>query len=1023
MLRHKYRRLGAELRDPPKWPSLPVCLKDGATRWRGHQQSVNPAITKGNKNRWGSIRHLLPLGHYGLAWISHSPGFVPEHQPQLESKDAMGEAVGTSATEATEPGGYALPSFHVSPYLTLQTLEDVPRTLQLIEAAQEAAALRISQSFTGQLRPSELRAAVKDLRRLQGKRGQILRSAVRLQRLRSCAGLTKASRQIGGNTFAEITGRCGLTPTVASSLRATADRIATGAGLIPTRQLLLLCDGLAQLGCCSPSLAAAALQRILVQASQLDACNVALGVQVAAVLLKHPASYMHFDGTKSASDQPHEGIAPHGVHGQLEAAETTPIGRRRRSASPRPAAAVLPEGVRRRFAAACTEEPQDRELEVPAVRDDGAVERLGLLVATRLLSALGGNEALRKRLPIRICVRTAEACAQLAKQRSNKQEPLAHSPAAFSGAVTLPYYAATSLSLLQSCGMTGELEDFGTGQGRGGMPAPGMLPRDAPLATARHSAIDDRRPSYASPAGALQIPPSSAVAITDSGAAGKVAAAALRRRIQQSLAPSVVALLLSEAAARQHRGGAEPYGDDQDPQGWSGELLGVAMKAAATGVQVQSTRKKLLLQLLRHLQRHSSNLPQPTEQFQQGMARDDRFITSQTFPVGTTPVLASVCHSLASAGLSIRKPGLTFLIDAIRASLPAHILTETATSWGPAIRSERSPGGRSSGCDGDPADAVGAFAPSRLADCISMDIQHAASSLPADASNASEIAAFYGEWCVILWAGAKLLKAAAGSLPPDDPVILATQRLLVKQLLAELIARLPVAEPPDVAQIAEALRLLLLIDMKMETSPYVIAPGCFDPRRPLILRQRLLPAHELLSTLQALARHFMQHTDRFGALEIIGFLRLFAQLDLLHYLDLEWVSGSDAQDGAIEARKQCARQQHALSLPRESEATPAVSGAGVLRHALARICRLNNEQRLKMGRAESPHQHQQGLWDAPLHRAMPSLDVYAQSLLRSLALKYPEELQRLPQAVRRGLLKQAGSFQIPTHELRKLNCI
>lgn len=260
-------------------------------------------------------------------------------------------------------------------------------------------------------------------------------------------------------------------------------------------------------------------------------------------------------------------------------------------------------------------------------------------------------------------------------------------------------------------------------------------------------------------------------------------------------------------------------------------------------------------------------------------------------------------------------------------------------------------------------------------------------------------AGFYGEWCVIFWAGAKILKTS--NLPPCDAFIGASKRLLIDQLLAPLTANLPFAGPPDLGQMAEALRLLLLVDLKADAFEQKSASFPLDSWKPPLLRQSLLPASELVAVLQVIAKYLMLHSERLEAMELLCALRLFVQLDLLYCLDIETEAQKDNLAGVPGVHCVVASEEGGLALP-------LVSVISFLRSALTRVLKAIKKCKFNSHSASNSRLHVPKLAGA-CHRETEatSLQMFANSLLRSVTLKYPEEIQRLPQATRRRVIRLA----------------
>lgn len=895
---------------------------------------------------------------------------------------------------------------------------EIYRRLVAISAAQAATVLPLQGPGFDQLSPSQTRAVVSEIRRLHETRRQLIRRATRLQRVHSGFGVsTKGEcflKSCSNSGFVDALDRpyCSLPLTVISSLRATADRIAAIDDNVSIRQKLLFCHDLSKLGCCTLPLAASVLKQLLEKAFSLQLSDVALGVQVVASLLKQPGLWEIYQESTSSSSI----IATHrrkralASHDQLRLADMT-VGRRRRIAAAVHAADGLASPA---CADQCCHSPksdvllQSRQLVVPAGRDEEVMQKLCLITVTRLLEILASSGSIRKKIPVQTCVRTADACAQMAKERPSTSEPPG-SPATFVAALTT---ASHELSLL-----LGRYDSIGRESGHyltGGVTA--ASPKGKPWSVDATFATDEEAPSArrgrppdrtSRVAGVAQV---STVHVAGSDGGAGVVMAALWRRIQQSLAPRVAVLLLREACSHKFSSDSEQL---LAGHGWSGAWVGIAMSAAATGAPTQSTRRKLLLKLFRRLQTCLFRVPQQQQlgacasgamaaagRLQTAASYDDQLVRNRPSEVGIAPSsLAAVCRSLASSGVSIGEPELALLFGAICESL--HTNANTLTSYDGLEEFIKSP-------PDEPDLEPGSLAVDHT------HLQHASSEHGSETSVAvsskpasdclSVFSAFYKEWCIVLWAGAKILKASVASLSPEESAVLAAKVVLVRQLLTELVARLPAAEPQDVAKICEALRLLLLLEGAEASSRPTIA-ALRASWKPLLLRQRLLPANELTWMLQTLGRHFVQHSDCFESLEILEVLRLFVQLDLLYYLNIQAGARTKCANAMdMEAQGQCHGEKQVPCSGKEREVVQEVTHVGFLRCALLRLFELINSQRNDVALPARTCRYQNIARDQMLQQCAVSSD-FTLSVLRSVALRYPDDVQRLPSDVRRGVIR------------------
>ncbi|KAL8437516.1 hypothetical protein ACSSS7_000860 [Eimeria intestinalis] len=812
-----------------------------------------------------------------------------------------------------------------------------------LTAAQEAAVRPLKSA--GDSTISRAWKAVIEVGHLLEAQRQLIRHARRLQRSQA-SSQAQSLLQIAPTaafTHSITNAACCLPPTVVASLREVANGVAAQGDELPTRQLILFCQKLERMDCCTPSLKAAVLQRLIGRCASLQPYEVALGLQVVALLMKS--------------------IGSRDVLDMYE--------------------------LRMQDAAATRDDPPD-------------IHRLYLAAAAQLLNMVAQIEGFRGKLSVRMLVRTAEACALLFRQAQTQPEPQG-SPTMFAAAAA----AAASLGAFQD-GEGGSKRASNTlerGSSCLDLSERGSAPYKNRLTLPNCDRATMSTALCKGAGGAVQPAAEKASAVHEPKAAGKLLKAAWAHRIRVSLAPRATALLLEEACARQQREKrAAPHVDPT----WRVESVRAAMTTASSGFLTQPTRVRLLRKLLLRLGQlqhrphdvregkqvgageHSGNEGLYEEQ----VGSDSKKPTSRMAPVA----LASVCHSLATSGIGLSTRQLSLVFQLIQESLPfdgGGVLPARAP---PNMRLVEQPS-----CSHVNAVHVvhQALPVERAAGGGSPDTGNLLSSFLTRPQYPCNVAAFYGEWTTVLWAGTQLLMTVASS-SPKDPILFECYQLLIGQLLHRLVERLFVAEPRDVGQIADALRMLLLVDAKMHASTQ-------DTRMPLLLRQRLQPVDKLLTTLQVLGRHMVQHSQAYGPVELLECLRLFVQLDLLYCLDVELeIKGCEVPPSAGEHEEAVERGWLALRATKHPEAV-RVSAAGVLRSALPGLLLLFDPEYTDPKAASSFEG--QSLQRNPKQHASPSCNGYARSLFQSLMLKYPEELLRLPKALRRGVLRQCKDLK------------
>ncbi|CDI74308.1 hypothetical protein, conserved [Eimeria praecox] len=892
----------------------------------------------------------------------------------------------------------------------VHTPEDAVKLLHLVEAQQHTAVSRLKDAATqaaaaaaaaattaaASAAVAQARAALAVVRRLGGLRAHLQRTSVRLQRLQQQHQHQHQQHQQFANstpkggsalTFGALTDTaCSLPPTLAAQLRAGVDCLQTAARVSPLRDLLLLCCDLTQLCCCPPSLGSEALHRLLqllqqVQRPQeppeLRAQEAALGLQLAALLVQQNAA---------------EVAAAAGGQQTLSVLGSC-IGRQQASIASAPASADASSSVDIPKEHSKSSLQEHHGAPEAGVREQGAMLQLSLLVSMQLLELLAHRKDMRRDLTLRTCVHTAQACALLASQEgimrymTLQQE----APEVFAAAVHLQLSSAFTAAHARriastALGLTSKQEALHALAES----SSALLSQPSRVAISARSSDAAEVPCGASvPSGPFQ----QLRATADYDAASRLSAAALLRRIQQVLAPRLSALLLVEAARRRVLPGAGAQ--QQMPHeecGWTNRLLGAAMSAAVRATPTYATRKKLVLLLLHRLKQQRE---QQQEQQQQAWSHGDgwlmailqeicevsafheqhRLALSNSKAVRMSPAaLASVCRSLAVAGLSVNKGGLSFLFEQISISLfgctgfdemPSHRI--------PPLAGEVE-GGDDKDSRAADAPALATAAPFADGWSVAASTKPAANSCPAAASAAvAETVAAYGSWCTVFWATAKILKASCDSVQPSGSSDLKLQRLFVRKMLESLVENIAAAEPGEAAQIAEGLRLLLLLGLKAETHASRNKESWEERRRPLVLRQRLVRAELLLKAVQGITSHFVEHHERFGLVEVLNVLRLLVQLDLLQHMD-----------GKLATEEAPAPYGQYLNLVRRQgfALQPVEDGCSKLRW---------------------PESGREG-------ELSESLESFAQGLMLTIVLKYPEELQRLPKTLTKRVLKQAGGF-------------
>ncbi|KAL8450641.1 hypothetical protein Emag_003124 [Eimeria magna] len=818
--------------------------------------------------------------------------------------------------------------------------------LAALVAAQEAAVRSVKSAADTTL--SQAWKAVVEVEHLLEAQRHLIRRAKRLQRSRAffhvaCDTQPLAKTALTAPSVQLVTdAACCLPSPVVAFFRELANGVAAQGVNLHTQQLLLLCEKLERMDCCTSSLKAAVLQRLIVRSSSLQPYEVALGLQVVALLMK--------------PSEPREVL---GVY-----------------------------GLRMEGAAATRDNHTD-------------IQQMCLAAATQLLGILAHNKVFRRKLSVRMLVRTAEACRLLSRQAHSEPE-LQGSPAMFAAAVA----AAASLGALQDSESGSIAASSNVG---GGNSCRDHFVRVSAAHEDRLSLTACDRATMGSAScrlikGAVESAAEKACAVPGGKVASQLIMAAWARRMRLSLAPRAAAVLLEEACARQqHEQGAAAHIDPA----WGVESVRTAMTTATSKFLTQPTRLRLLKKLLlrlrqlhhrpldlregRHVRaREDSETEGPYEEM---MGSDSEAPTSRVNPVA----LASICHSLAISCVTFSSPQLHSVFRLIQASFSVDD-GGVASARGP--RDQRLL--EQPSCSlANAVHVIHQDFPQKVPGSGSSDTRDSTSGLPSRLQYPCDVAAFYGEWATVLWAGARLLKTVASS-SPQDPVLFEGRLLLVGQLLPHLIERLCVAEPRNVGQIADALRLLLLVDAKTHGLTH---ESCM----PLLLQQRLQPADKLLATVQALGRHLVQYIQAFGAVELLECLRLFLQLDLLHCLDAELEAKAfEVSSGAAAQKQIVMRGRLPLCATKHSEAM-TVSAAGVLRSALPRLLTLTDPEYIDP-RATFSFEGQ-SLQQNPKPQDTPLCGVYARSLLRSLMLKYPGEVLRLPKAIRQGVMRQCKDLK------------
>ncbi|CDJ68899.1 hypothetical protein, conserved [Eimeria necatrix] len=927
-------------------------------------------------------------------------GLAPSDKKKSPTEKSTAEALAASVCSSST--AFSAPLCYSGTWLRAQALEVIPQFRSSISADQAAVKSRRRKRPHALSALTDIKTGFWQVKCLDELRCRLLGASRRLQRLKRPSARPSVKGCTTGSSYASEQAETlqkfrKLTPTLAAALRAASDRIHPLVNDVPTRQLLLTCCNLAQRRCCPPSLGAAVLEQLLVQRTPLYAHEAALGVKLSALLLQqHSRPTCSADITIPLEQA--DIAQPASTTEEQRGFRQRLVVRRRSSFFRSPAAEKCVSSIT--FSPAPSRAslhfPPERLLLDAAVYEQRAMQKLCLLVAVRLLKALLHNANLRKSLSVRTCVRTAEACALLATQRF-QSETTVQTPETFAGAVSIGLSSAAGPQLVRLTSGMNQTQNIS-------LPEHVILSGESLASSAEGHlpgrALRECQLSFTSP-----VVKSSVAAAANFDAAVALAMAALWRCVQQSLAPRVATLLLSEAAARQQRdAGAEET--PQNEQGWTDGLLGAAMIASARVAQTCSTREKLLLQLLSHLQRSTCQRPNlqllclqtvPLHTTGEEASRDSLGsilprLSSAAICRMSPSTLACVCRSLGSAGTRLSTRGIQFLFDAISSTFFVHNSRDASAhddsfrfnSELQSIHPNHEPYEIQAvaGGTGPRRNENGSIWPTSRA--------HSYQALP----STSGISAFYGNWCTVLWASAKILKASFSSFQGSDPS-LRLQRLLGRHVLAALLVNLAAAQPSSMAQVAEGLRLLLLLEMKAATCNRLHEEASTELRKPLLLRQRLFRLHELVSILQTLASHFVQHHRAFGTLEVLILLRLFVQLDLLPSIGI-----------SLRARRTCLTAESTANgtfTTSQMEAKYTVfPGLSVSRFL---SCALGHQVNPKNVRAPMPtigeclRSQEKDVFTGSEQEASQSLELFTQSLLRAMALKYPEELQRLPKAL------------------------
>ncbi|KAL8426934.1 hypothetical protein Efla_006018 [Eimeria flavescens] len=797
------------------------------------------------------------------------------------------------------------------------TIESLFQAFSALSAAQEAAVLRLRGPPAADATLSQTWRVLAEVRRLHEMRRQVINRAKRLHRCEAALRLAsnKSFTRGSGSALARIgvldDAACYLPVTVALALRAAADRLSIQVDALPSRQLLLLCENLAKVDCCLPSLMTALLERLIAQASCLQAYDVALGLQVIVLLLRQ-SEHRHAPASPAASaeelykisQQKHEGQE----HEDLYISEAGTA-----------AASVGP---------------------------DLQLQQLCLVAATRLLEVLTSNADVRRSLSVRMAVRTAEACTRLAKHSWVQSKPPNLSANFAAAVVGGPSTGVPPRSREHSIRATsrGCLESSnGSFAKIAGEKRPSLadsISSSAEMATCEPAAAGIVQRAHAP----------KTVTVSNVDSAGQVLRAALALRIRQSLAPRAASLLLKEACAvQQHQEGRST----QCALHWTLDSVGAAMAAATSGGLTQATSARLLRQLFQRLRRSQlRKMHHQPVRFRQLEAlatdEDQRALVAKgdklgfgphAATLGLTPViLASICHSLATSGFKLEKTQLSFLLSLIQASFKEDIGKEILPISDIKELPSDHPDGHIRGEDCTVSRSV---SPNMRWGIGSSRASPETSSQTSPPSYPCKVAAFYKEWCLVLWACAKLLKSAASYCPQENYAILKVQEWLIEDMLAKLVELLPVADPHDVGQIAAGLRLLLLVSIKRQANIKPSDPLFSNSQSPLVLRQSCYPVSKLLFVLQSIGKHLMQHSEDFGLLELLECLRLFVHLDLLHYLDIEWEAEPCREARDAQAHRQSEKRSFASRAQSDIlDSSTTVCATSILHCSLTRLVSL-----------------------------------------------------------------------------------
>ncbi|CDJ43171.1 hypothetical protein, conserved [Eimeria tenella] len=929
-------------------------------------------------------------------------GLAPSDKEKSPTEKSTPETLAASVCSSST--AFSAPFCYSGTWLRAQALDVIPQFRSSISADQAAVKSRRRKRPHALSALADIKTGLWQARCLDELRSRLLGASRRLQHLKRPSSRPSVKGCTAGSSYASEQAETleefrKLTPTLAAALRAASDRIQPVVNDVPTRQLLLTCCNLAQRRCCAPSLGAAVLEQLLVQRTPLYAHEAALGVKLSALLLQqHSRPTCSADITIPLEQA--EIAQPASTTEEQRGCRPRLVGRRRSSFFRSPAAEKCLSSItfRPSPSRASLHFSRERLLLDADVHEQKALQKLCLLVAVRLLKVLLHNADLRKSLSVRTCVRTAEACALLATQRF-QSETTVHSPETFAGAVNVGLSSATGPQLGRFTSGLSRTQNIS-------LPEHVVISSDDLVSSAGEHlagrALRECQLSFTCPVFKLSV-----AAAANFDAAAALAMAALWRCLQQSLAPRVATLLLSEAAARQQRdAGAEET--PRNAEGWTDGLLGAAMIASARVAVAQtcSTREKLLLQLLSHLQRNTSQRPhlqllcsQKVPLYKAGEEASQDSLGSLLPRLSHAAIcrmspstLACVCRSLGSAGTRLSTRVIQFLFDAIRSTLFVHEKSEASAHDDSFRFNSELPSRHSNHEPYEIRSVAGATGPRRNGnDSPWLAARaHSYQALPSTAG----VSASYGNWCTVLWASAKILKASCSPFRGSDPS-LRLQRLLGRHVLVALIVNLAAAEPSSVAQVAEGLRLLLLIEMKASTCNQLHEEASTELRKPLLLRQRLFGHHELVSILQTLAGHFVQYRRSFRTLEVLILLRLFVQLDLLPSIGISLrPRGTSLTAVSTPSGTLTTSQMEA-----KCTVLPGLSVSRFLSCALGHQANPENVRALTPKIAECLRSQGKDVFADSEQEASQSLELFTQSLLRAIALKYPEELQRLPKAL------------------------